>query len=129
MRHGSDQADAPLGFMLGRRLFEAPAAGSIPHKDQHRIRWKGHQGGHEVEDHLRLSRPLPLMVIQCQTTNTQHDRRFLGQSETLPGLFPGGYPVPDLNGGGKKVESPRRYYGAGTARAPGVIDRYLITLR
>ena len=129
MRHGSDQADAPLGFMLGRLLFEAPAAGSIPHKDQHRIRWKGHQDGHEVEDHLRLSRPLPLMVIQCQTTNTQHDRRFLGQSETLPGLFPGGYPIPDLNGEGKKVESLRRYDGAEAIRTPGVIRGDLISSR
>src|SRR5438876_9592428 len=121
MRHGSDKTDAPFRFVLGRLLFQAPAAGSIPHEDQHRVRWKGLQGGHEVDDHLRLSRPLPFMVIQRQTTNTQHDRRFLGQSETLPGLFPGGYPIPDLDGEGKKVESLRRYDGAEAIRTLGVI--------
>src|SRR2546425_3021501 len=128
MRHGSDKADAPFRFVLGRLLFEAPAAGSIPHEDQHRVRWKGLQGGHEVDDHLRLSRPLPFMVIQRQTTSTQHDRRFLGQSETLPGLFPGGYPIPDLNGGGEKGESLRRYDGAEGVRTPGGIRGDLIKI-
>ena len=115
--------------MFGHLLFQVPAAGSITHENQHRVRWKGRQGGHEVEDHLRLSRPLPLVVIQRKTTNTQHDRRFLGQSETLPGLFPGGYTVPDLDGGRKKVESLRRYEGTEAVRTSGVMRRDLIRSR